>query len=314
MRTTPARGRALHAPGRASIAGRRVQRQHAVDAVARDRRGDPLRRLRAQVVDAEDGRAPAHRAHRLGQARAAGVEAEVADLVVDAQRVPHARRRRAAGPRRARRGARAGRRARDAELAREVAPELIVTTGILAFTARPDRRAEPRLGQRDDEAVGLRGDRLGDHRLHAVEAVDVGRPVGDEHVHLARGGLDAVAHDRPERARRAAVGDHDDPDGVAAGAGCACGGRGVGASPETTSEDSWTVVVFPHPARASDRGERRHTPRTARTARRRGDGGAGGTGTSLRTVMGAPRATVRLPGVGPGWPGAVRRGGVVGLG
>ena len=42
-------------------------------------------------------------------------------------------------------------------------------------------------------------------------AVDVGRAVADQHVHLARGRLDAVAHDRPERARRLAVGDDRDP-------------------------------------------------------------------------------------------------------
>ena len=97
-----------------------------------------------------------------------------------------------------------------------------------ARTARRIAGAEPRLGQRDHEPVGPAGDGLVDELAHALERVDVGRAVGDQRVHLARGRLDAVADDRPERARRLAVGDDRDADLAALPAGPAPGGRGAG--------------------------------------------------------------------------------------
>src|SRR4051795_1096934 len=67
-------------------AGGGVEAQQPVDPVARDRGREALRRGGALVVDADDARASAGRAHRLGEAGAARVEPDVADLLVDAQR------------------------------------------------------------------------------------------------------------------------------------------------------------------------------------------------------------------------------------
>ena len=79
-----------------------------------------------------------------------------------------------------------------------------------ASTARADRRLELGAGDRDDEPVGPGGDRLLDQLAHRADVVDVRRAVGELDAHLPPRGLDPVAHDRPERARRLPV--RDDPD------------------------------------------------------------------------------------------------------
>src|SRR3954451_16539420 len=67
-----------------------VEGEQPVDPIARDRGREALRRGGALVVDADDARAPAGGAHRLGEAGAARVEPDVADLLVDAQRAADA--------------------------------------------------------------------------------------------------------------------------------------------------------------------------------------------------------------------------------
>jgi hypothetical protein len=170
---------------------------------------------RSRATAAEIRRGVARRAHRLGQAGAARVEPEVAHLLVDAQRAAHA------GAREPATGHQPGAMLGLADVREHAQPPRQVAARVDRHDRDPgadrpaDRGAEARLRERDDEAVGMACDGLVDHRAHALEAVHVGRPVRDEHVHLAGGRLHPVADDRPERARRLPVRDDDDADRVA---------------------------------------------------------------------------------------------------
>ena len=90
-------------------------------------------------------------------------------------------------------------------------PELIETTGMPAATARRIAGASPSDGIETTRPSGLVATAWSISSLIRSHAEDVGRPVVDEHVEAARGGVDAVADDRPELARRRAVGDDRDP-------------------------------------------------------------------------------------------------------
>ena len=116
-----------------------------------------------------------------------------------------------------------------------------------AFTARRIAGARPGRRDRDHEAVGLGRDRLVDQLAHPLDAEDVGRLVVDEHVEPARGGVDAVADDRPELARRRAVGDDRDPH-RAVGHRRARRGRGARRAGDLRRRGSRTTSVPPQPA------------------------------------------------------------------
>src|SRR3954465_10310345 len=102
-------------------------------------------------------------------------------------------------------------------------PELMLTTGGAGATARGrgggragahaagDGGRDRRLRDRDDQPIGLGRDRGVDQLAHPPRAVDVRRAVVDEQVERARGGVGAVADDRPELARGRAMGDDGDP-------------------------------------------------------------------------------------------------------
>ena len=155
-------------------------------------------------------RAPPARAHGPGQAAAARVEALVADLLVDAQRPVRP------GGGQPPAGLEPGALLGLADVGEDAEPAVDVAAGV--DRDHRDARPAPRGGWRaPGRARGSRRRarraawrRLVDHGLHALHAVHVGRAVADDHVHLAGRGLDAVAHDGPERARRLPVRDHGD--------------------------------------------------------------------------------------------------------
>ena len=108
-----------------------------------------------------------------------------------------------------------------------------------------------------------------------VDAVDVGRAVADDHVHLPRRRLDAVAHDRPERARRLPVRDDGDPHAAGRRPRAAAGGpRRAPGRAVTTTVRSCTTVVPPQPAsrqrRAASARPRRAAAPSCRLCRRDG--------------------------------------------
>ena len=74
-----------------------------------------------------------------------------------------------------------------------------------------DRRAERRgVGDRDDQAGGLLVDGRVDELAHRDHVEGFGRAVIDLHLHVLAGGGDAVLDHRPERIVGLAVGDDDD--------------------------------------------------------------------------------------------------------
>ena len=100
---------------------------------------------------------------------------------------------------------------RDAELLEDVRARVHRDHRDVRGDRVPDRIAERLgVGDRDHEAVGLRGDRGVDdlRHLHHVEAV--GRAVLDGHAEVLGGLVDAVLDHRPERVRGLAVADHDE--------------------------------------------------------------------------------------------------------
>ena len=123
----------------------RVEREHAVGLAALDR-GRELRRGHVAVLDVEREhlRAPAGAAHRARERRAADVERLVADLLVDADRVAHARRREPLA------GAAPGRRLRlpdvgeDPELAPQVRARVDRDDRDAGAHGAPDRRPDRR--------------------------------------------------------------------------------------------------------------------------------------------------------------------------
>ena len=190
----------------------RVRGQHALDAVGRHRARDPLGVPgSSSTIGSTRELPPTSRIARARPSqRASSPVLPTCWLMHSAP--PHARRRRAAGPPPARRGPRAGRRGASTPSAlEEVAAGVDRDDRDAGLHGAPDRRRQARLRDRDDEPVGLGRDRLVDQRAHPLERVDVGRLVVDEHVEPARGGVDAVADDRPELARGRAVRDDRDP-------------------------------------------------------------------------------------------------------
>ena len=173
--------------------------------------GDPARRRHALVVDAEHRASARRRRAWPGPGRGSarrGPRLPICWLTHSTRRTPGGRQAPAGLEARALLGlADVG---QDAEAAVDVAAGVDRDDGDAGLDRAADRGGQAALGDRDDEPVGVAGDRLVDQRLHAREAVDVGRAVVDDHVHLARRGLDAVAHDGPERARRLPVGDDGD--------------------------------------------------------------------------------------------------------
>ena len=161
--------------------------------------------LRSSTSSANTRDRPPRLAHRAARTpRSGSSSALLPSLLVDADRVAHAGRGEPLAGLAAPPAPRAGRRGR-ARRARATGrlPELIETTGMPARTARRIAGATAGVGDRDHEPVGLGSRPPGrSARSCASTRERVGRLVGDRDVHLARGGVDAVADDRPERARR----------------------------------------------------------------------------------------------------------------
>jgi hypothetical protein len=150
-------------------------------------------------VDRQHARGAAGLLHRACEARAAPVQAEVADLVVDAQRGVRARPREPLAGLVARQLLRLADVRERARAARDLAARVDRDDRDPGVDGRADRRLELGAGDRDDEAVGPGGDRLLDQLAHRADVVDVRRAVGELDAHLPPRGLDPVAHDRPER-------------------------------------------------------------------------------------------------------------------
>ena len=229
-------------------AAERVGGQHALRAVRGHGRGDPARRARV-VVDDRRARASVPPTSRIARARPAQRSSSpvlpTCWLMQIARRTPaSASRRPASSPARSSSWPTCASTPSDLKTS---LPELIETTGMPAVDRAADRRRQPALGDRDDEPVGLGRDRLVDQRAHALERVDVGRAVVDEHVEPARGGVDAVADDRPELARRRPVGDDRDPHRVVGQRRARRPAQPLGV-PETWTPSSRTTVVPPQPA------------------------------------------------------------------
>ena len=137
---------------------------------------------------AEHARAPPAARSARGERRGSARRGRVADLLVDAQRVAHAL---GASRSPARRPARSSGwptwastpSARERGRSRSSS----TTTGMPGLHRAPDRAAEhARVGDRHDQAVGLRVDRAVDQPPHALEVERVGRPVVDRDVELRR--------------------------------------------------------------------------------------------------------------------------------
>ena len=146
------------------------------------------------------------------------------------------------------------------------------------------------IGEGHHEPVRAAVDRLPDQRLHAREGVDVGRAVVDEHVELLGGGVDAVADDGPERARRLPVGHHGDADGVARALARRRAPAPGAAPPATTTGASRRTVVPPQPVAS-----------TVSDEQRGGDGAphasasSGGAGAGVALGRRGMRASSRVP-------------------
>ena len=157
---------------------------------------------------------PARLRQAVAQAAAALVQAGVAVLLVDAQRVPHARARHPLAGLDARRVLGLADVREHAQLAELVAAGVDRDHGDVGLHRGLDRGLERRrVGQRDDQPVGPVGDRLVDVAPHALDREAVRRAVGDLDAGLAARLGDPALDGVPERVRGLAVGDEDDPRG-----------------------------------------------------------------------------------------------------
>src|SRR3954447_15005000 len=289
------------AAGRGERAQRRLaavarEREHAVDLRVAQRGGDlALGQRRVAEVDRHDARLAPGGADRAREPAAAAVGALVAGLVVDAQRVADGVRRHAPP------GGSAGGQllladvGEDAEAAEDVAAGVDRDDG----DPRPHRAAdcarERRRRDRHDEPVRPARDRLVDELAHARDAVDVGRAVRDRDAHLPRRGVAAVLDDRPEVARRLAVRDDRDADGVVVGlppgGGLRRGGGGRPAADEVGLAD---LRGAPTAAEGGGEGAQQQgrPPHGRRSAGTGGDSsGAGGGGAAAGSLASATSAS-----------------------